>query len=89
MTRRPRPQPRRAAPLAEGPPISIVDLARGLLPRMAGGDLASWGPWIAALKALFALPLDEAELALYRQHTGRRRQRGKVGSSWGGEAERA
>jgi hypothetical protein len=26
---------------------------------------------IAALKALFALPLDEAELALYRQHTGR------------------
>ena len=71
MTRRPRPQPRRAAPLAEGPPINIVDLAHGLLPRMVGGDLASWGPWIAALKALFALPLDETELALYRQHTGR------------------
>jgi hypothetical protein len=70
MTRR-RPQAPRAAPLADGPPISIIDLACGLLPRVAGGDLASWGPWVAALKSLFALPLDEAELARYRQHTGR------------------
>jgi hypothetical protein len=70
MTRRPRPQPARAEPSAEGPPVSIVDLARGLLPRIAGGDLASWGPWVTALKAIFALPLDEPELALYRQHTG-------------------
>jgi len=47
----------------EGPPVNIIDLARGLLPRVAGGDLASWGPWIAVLKAIFALPLDEVELA--------------------------
>jgi hypothetical protein len=37
---------------------NTIDLARGLFPRVAGG-------------ALFALPLDKVELALYRVHTGR------------------
>ena len=73
MTRRQRPLPRRAPHLTDGPPVNIVDLARGLLPRVAGGDLASWSPWLAALKSIFALPLDEPELALYQQHTGRAR----------------
>jgi hypothetical protein len=31
----------------------------------------TWGPWRTCLKALFGLPLDEAESALYRAHTGR------------------
>jgi hypothetical protein len=31
----------------------------------------SWKFWRMFLKALFALPMDEAELALYRHHTGR------------------
>ena len=31
----------------------------------------TWGPWRAFLAALFALPMDDAQLALYRTHTGR------------------
>jgi hypothetical protein len=31
----------------------------------------TWCPWRTVLKALFGLPLDEAETALYRTHTGR------------------
>lgn len=31
----------------------------------------SWGAWKAFLAALFALPMSEDELALYRHHTGR------------------
>src|ERR1700722_11002776 len=33
-------------------------------------DAASWDAWRVFLKALEALPMDEAELALYRHHTG-------------------
>lgn len=32
---------------------------------------SSWGPWRAFLQALFALPMDEVALELYRHHTGR------------------
>jgi hypothetical protein len=31
----------------------------------------SWSPWQAFLAALFGLPMDEAQEALYRHHTGR------------------
>ena len=31
----------------------------------------TWEPWLAFLAALFALPMSEAQLATYRQHTGR------------------
>ena len=31
----------------------------------------TWTPWRAFLAALFALPMDDAQLALYRTHTGR------------------
>lgn len=34
-------------------------------------DLGTWGAWTVFLKALFALPMNEDELALYRQCTGR------------------
>ena len=32
---------------------------------------ASWQRWRVFLKALFALPMDEAEQAIYQEHTGR------------------
>jgi hypothetical protein len=35
-------------------------------------DLTSWRPWLVWLKALFALPLQEEERALYQQCTGRK-----------------
>ena len=35
------------------------------------GDAGSWTAWRAFLAALFGLPMDESELAIYRQHTGR------------------
>jgi hypothetical protein len=31
----------------------------------------SWVRWLVFLKALFAIPMDDAELAIYREHTGR------------------
>lgn len=31
----------------------------------------SWGPWRAFLAALFALPMDDDQLAIYQRHTGR------------------
>jgi hypothetical protein len=34
-------------------------------------DDPSWTPWQAFLEALWALPMSEAHLALYRRHTGR------------------
>lgn len=36
-------------------------------------DLTTWRMWVICLKAIFALPLDEEELALFRQCTGRER----------------
>src|SRR5277367_5000594 len=40
----------------------------GLLRRQL--DATSWDVWRVFLKALEALPMDEAEMALYRHHTG-------------------
>jgi hypothetical protein len=34
-------------------------------------DLRTWGAWIVALKAIFALPMSDQELSLYRKCTGR------------------
>ncbi len=34
-------------------------------------DGASWDRWKVALKALFALPMDDADLATFAEHTGR------------------
>jgi len=34
-------------------------------------NLDSWTRWLAFLRALFALPLSEAEHAVYAHHTGR------------------
>jgi hypothetical protein len=55
-------------------PVTIVDAIRhkqllGSLPAFS--DLATWVGWLAWLKAVFALPMDDSELAIYRQCTGR------------------
>jgi hypothetical protein len=39
----------------------------------AFGDLSTWSNWLIILRALFALPLSEAELAVFRELTGRSR----------------
>lgn len=42
-------------------------------PAIFGGmfSAASWAPWRVFLASLFALPMDDSALALYRHHTGR------------------
>ena len=45
-------------------------------PALFGGlptfwDLASWSRWRVFLKAVYGLPLDGDELAVFRTHTGR------------------
>lgn len=44
-------------------------------PHLFGGmfDHPSWRPWIVFLRALFALPMDEAALSTYRHHTARQK----------------
>jgi len=34
-------------------------------------DRATWTAWFGFIAALFALPMDDAQLAAYRRHTGR------------------
>jgi hypothetical protein len=54
------------------PPVSIIDACRD--PAIFGAwfkDTATWGAWFVVLKATFGLPLDDAELAIFRRHTGR------------------
>jgi hypothetical protein len=41
----------------------------GALPAFR--DLSTWGAWIVFLKAVYGLPMEEAELAIFRKHTGR------------------
>jgi hypothetical protein len=41
-------------------------------------DGASWDPWKAFLAALFALPMTDGQLELYRRHTGRHEPPTKV-----------
>jgi hypothetical protein len=48
--------------------IEALDDPALFAPHFNGG---TWGPWRTVLKALFALPMDEAEAALYRACTGR------------------
>jgi hypothetical protein len=52
--------------------ISIIDACTDQ--ELFGGwfkDRVSWASWFCFLKAMFALPLDDAELALFQQCTGR------------------
>jgi hypothetical protein len=52
--------------------MNIIDALRDpkvFAPHFKAG---TWDAWIAFLAALFALPMSEQQLAIYRQHTGRR-----------------
>src|SRR4051794_32142465 len=50
--------------------LDALDHSKLFKPHFKGGA-ASWAAWRAFLAALFGLHLDEAQLALYRHHTGR------------------
>jgi hypothetical protein len=55
-------------------PVTIIDAIRHkqLLGSLSAfSDLGTWVGWLAWLKAVFALPMDNNELAIYRQCTGR------------------
>lgn len=52
--------------------MNVIDAIRDeRLFRPLFKDLKSWNAWIVFLKTVFALPLDPAELGVYRQCTGR------------------
>jgi hypothetical protein len=53
-------------------PITILDAA--LDPHIFGPwfkNVKSWATWFAFLRAVFGLPLDDAELATFQKFTGR------------------
>ncbi|MHB1011951.1 MAG: hypothetical protein ACYC37_03480 [Desulfobacteria bacterium] len=53
--------------------MNIIDVVHDEnLARPFFRDLVSWAAWIVVLKAIFALPMEEAELEVYRRHTGRK-----------------
>jgi hypothetical protein len=54
--------------------VNVLDALRD--PRLLGGlatfrDLTTWAPWLAFVRAVYGLPMTEADLGLFRQHTGR------------------
>ena len=53
------------------PPASIIDTMDHPALFRSHFDGASWDRWKVALKALFALPMDDADLATFAEHTGR------------------
>jgi hypothetical protein len=58
--------------LATTAPITIIDAVRD--PNIFGRwfrDRESWAAWFCFLKCLFGLPLDDAELEIFRRCTGR------------------
>jgi hypothetical protein len=54
------------------PPVTIIEACQD--PEIFGGwfrDAQTWASWFVVLKAMFGLPLDDAELVHFRKHTGR------------------
>jgi hypothetical protein len=63
---------REAAPVSTKPPITIIDAISD--PDIFGAwfkDARTWAAWFAFLKVMFGLRLDDAELAIFRECTGR------------------
>jgi hypothetical protein len=52
----------------DGPDRWSDAVAKG---QQEAGVPNSWRAWFVVLKALFAIPMDDAELAIFRHHTGR------------------
>jgi hypothetical protein len=55
-------------------PTTIIDAIRhkklfGSLPAFSSLD--TWAGWLSWLKSVFALPMDDGELAIYQKCTGR------------------
>jgi hypothetical protein len=65
--------PRSAAKKVQAkPPLTILDACDD--PGIFGPwfeDKQTWAAWFVVLKAMFGLPLDDADLALFQKHTGR------------------
>ena len=56
---------------------------RALFRPLFGPDLSTWSAWIVALKAIFALPMADPELEVFRRHTGRERPPSRqVSEAW-------
>jgi len=58
--------------------MNIIDALRdlklfGSLPALR--NLATWRPWLAFLRTVYGLPMDDEDLALFRHHTGREHPR--------------
>ena len=58
--------------------MNIIDALRdpalfGSLPEFQ--DLSTWRPWLTWLRAVYGLPMDDEDLALFRKHTGRMQPR--------------
>jgi hypothetical protein len=53
--------------------MTIVEtmLPGGVFNQYFGKDLSSWAGWIAVLKSIYGLPLDETELEFWRTYTNR------------------
>ena len=54
------------------PPLTIIDACQD--PEIFGPwfkDARTWVSWFVVIKAMFGLALDDAELAIFRKHTGR------------------
>ena len=66
-----RKRPTKAPPPQSAPPSIIEALSDPELFGGMGFDAPSWQPWQAFLEALWALPMSEDHLTLYRHHTGR------------------
>ena len=51
--------------------MNIIDATRDhkVFARHFRGD--GWGAWLTFLRALFALPITDEQLEIYKQHTGR------------------
>ena len=63
--------PKKTKPAPKKAPTIIEATEDPLIWRPWFRDRATWAPWFAFLKSVFALPLDEAELATFAACTGR------------------
>ena len=56
--------------------MSNIDIVQGIhdkkIFRSLFRDLSTWSAWLVCLKAIFAIPMTEGELKIYKKHTGRK-----------------
>ena len=72
MTKRSVPRKSQAAGAVTKPPLAILDAA--LDPDIWNPwfrNVKTWSTWFVFLRAVFGLPLDEADLAIFQKFTSR------------------